>query len=1482
MPMPVYAQTSPDQKAELANQSLSEWIKFNQQFDNKWKVRWDPHTGLPRLITGYHTPAVQGNAEDIALKFIHEQKPLLQVDPQNLTLEKITKARGLQSIKYRQRYKGIPVLGHRVLVITDGMGQVTGYTSTYDPFIELDSVQPQVSHDRAQEIALSSLGHHPASLSHSKKELAVYANEDGGTPGYHLCWRVELSSPEIGSWLCLVDALTGDVLTRKETVLHSHGHVSGLIFPIHALDAGDWAPLGEEKINFTFGEPSSAVSDFFWGGYGVNQASPFTTSLSGPYVNIHNAANIAAYPGAQFTTPEVTQYAWVEISNPTGTIQSSQYDHVCAQVTLPFSFNFYDGSYNYVYIDSYGFLCFADSPWWEPQPIPSPPDPNSPSDPRHSGIIAPFWRKTDLTRGGKIDYLVTSDKLVVTWDGLHGYLQNTPQTFQAILTPDGKIVFQYKDIINDEPTAIGIQNPGGSSGLGYYEFPSNSTAVLFSSPQQDDPVFPEDPNFVIKSATSFTYSDAPDYDFTYNYDWYEPSTDPNNPSIPSGIIYDDQLSNAISLGFTFPFYGVGYSAVYICSNGYISFSSGMAYWYPDPIPSINSPNNIIAPFFRDLDPSKGGRIFYEKRSDRFIITWEGVPDFYDGEKQTFQAVLYQSGDILFQYKDITGSSTPTAVGVENQSGTIGRPCQGMPTNNSAVKLSPSSVDPSLYEPATYTYSWITTTTPTGITGDDQSQRFDLGFDLDFYGKTHNYIYVCSNGFLDFAGSTSSTPIVIPHPYPPNEIIAPLWRDLDPSAGGQITYLSDPNKFVVTWDHVPGHDSSIPQTFQAIIHKTGLISFQYQDVPYQWMLPNCLYVIELENAGGTAGKTPSNLAVKFTPGDYEAHPCSYRWQETSTATGITEDDQSQSFDLGFTLNFYGQDHNSIHVCSNGFLDFAGSTGCDPDPIPYAVPPNEIIAPFWRALNPSLGGQITYLSDPNRFVVTWDHVPGDYSLIPQTFQAIIYKTGEIIFQYKEIYFNQPTSIGVENQTGTQGTSYFFPLIQFYPRHYTSLVWGFPETSPRADEVNVSYHVNRIHDYIHKTLNISDDPNYTQVTVKVYDPTHPASYEPTDKTIYIFDIPSIIFGDSRESDVIYHEYAHFFQHGIYGQDYVEFEDRLDMEQFKAMTEGYSDYFACTLNDDPNVDLPPSSGQPPRNISELRKYPEDYTPPWEKSSYDPHENGKILSSAFWDIRQSFNDPNISDVDKTDADLLIAHSLMIEPKQFIDMKDWLLSLDGIYYSGNHYQMLENILDEHGIKEDYYRFENTTYSWIDTSSGTLLPPEDNISVVVDDIGFQFNFYGESYSSLHICSNGFLSFTSDSNSPVPVAIPNVSNPNNLVAGLWADIDHASVYPGWPEGHIRYLKDLSSTPKRFIVTWEGVYACFNGIYGVDNAPLTFQIILKEDNTITFQYNYINNQKEFPHSIGIENAEGNNGVPYFEIIPQPDPNQPPGSYALKFTSQ
>jgi hypothetical protein len=137
---------------------------------------------------------------------------------------------------------------------------------------------------------------------------------------------------------------------------------------------------------------------------------------------------------------------------------------------------------------------------------------------------------------------------------------------------------------------------------------------------------------------------------------------------------DDAYSSAVNLGFTFNFYGVDYTNVKICSNGFLSFTSTATAYTNGNIPDTATPNDILALFWDDLNPTAGGSIYYyaDTANGRFIVSYIGVPHYGTTSYNTGQVIIYSSGKIVYQYQEVGASTVNTCtVGIENVGGTDG-------------------------------------------------------------------------------------------------------------------------------------------------------------------------------------------------------------------------------------------------------------------------------------------------------------------------------------------------------------------------------------------------------------------------------------------------------------------------------------------------------------------------------------------------------------------------------------------------------------------------------------------------------------------------------------------------------------------------------------------------------------------------------------------------------------------------------------------
>jgi hypothetical protein len=139
---------------------------------------------------------------------------------------------------------------------------------------------------------------------------------------------------------------------------------------------------------------------------------------------------------------------------------------------------------------------------------------------------------------------------------------------------------------------------------------------------------------------------------------------------------------------------------------------------------------------------------------------------------------------------------------------------------------------------------------------------------------------------------------------------------------------------------------------------------------------------------------------------------------------------------------------------------------------------------------------------------------------------------------------------------------------------------------------------------------------------------------------------------------------------------------------------------------------------------------------------------------------------------------------------------------------------------------------------------DDVNLGPFPLGFNMPFYGATFSSVRICSNGWLSFTSTSTSFSNVTIPNTAAPNDLIAPYWEDFDLRNN-----QGIILYRSE--PVLGRFIVEWKNVPR-----FGAPNDRYTFQAILCVDGSIQYNYQSVTGLLT-GGTVGIENSTGTIGL-------------------------
>ncbi|MDH4070396.1 MAG: T9SS type A sorting domain-containing protein [Ignavibacteria bacterium] len=140
------------------------------------------------------------------------------------------------------------------------------------------------------------------------------------------------------------------------------------------------------------------------------------------------------------------------------------------------------------------------------------------------------------------------------------------------------------------------------------------------------------------------------------------------------VILGDDDFLGVTLPFTFSYYGNDRDAILVCSNGYLTFGADGIDFSNDPIPDPLDPNDLIAPFWDDLNPTEGGTIHYQSSETEFIVQYTDIEHYSLGGVSgtyTFQVILYPNGELLYQYLTLIGEIESTTIGIENDDGSDG-------------------------------------------------------------------------------------------------------------------------------------------------------------------------------------------------------------------------------------------------------------------------------------------------------------------------------------------------------------------------------------------------------------------------------------------------------------------------------------------------------------------------------------------------------------------------------------------------------------------------------------------------------------------------------------------------------------------------------------------------------------------------------------------------------------------------------------------
>ena len=162
--------------------------------------------------------------------------------------------------------------------------------------------------------------------------------------------------------------------------------------------------------------------------------------------------------------------------------------------------------------------------------------------------------------------------------------------------------------------------------------------------------------------------------------------------------------------------------------------------------------------------------------------------------------------------------------------------------------------------------------------------------------------------------------------------------------------------------------------------------------------------------------------------------------------------------------------------------------------------------------------------------------------------------------------------------------------------------------------------------------------------------------------------------------------------------------------------------------------------------------------------------------------------------------------------------------------------------DDYVINQSGMFSPLPGSGTFVQLSDDDVSSALP-IGFDFNFFGNTYNTFYISSNGFITFNNDNDNGCCSGdeLPNSSPPNNLIAFAWEDLDP-------PEGgNIQYFTTGPAPNRRLVVNFNDIQHFPNGF------EVKTQVVLHELTNLIEIHTTDMPSNGDDHTMGIENSDG-----------------------------
>jgi len=839
----------------------------------------------------------------------------------------------------------------------------------------------------------------------------------------------------------------------------------------------------------------------------------------------------------------------------------------------------------------------------------------------------------------------------------------------------------------------------------------------------------------------------------------------------------DDGSEEITLPFTFTFYGEAQTSIFINSNGFLSFGSGSTAYGNAVIPTTGAPNNFIAPFWRDLNPNAGGMVYHYYDGEAFVVQFTDIQEYGGGMGNTFQVKLYPNGDIMIYYNSMDTSLTCT-VGLEDGTGSD----KSLPI----AFNTPYIENEMAIWMAPYVFRPISAYTPeSGTVAPGECIEVMLTFDASSQmgGDFEGTISVWSN-------DPCNSETIIDYTM---HVEAPQWHYETNNAADNQTIVGDCYAGITTGDE---HTITI-----------------YNDSPVDGPVLEYSFTGSFPSEFESITSVRNNTAPVNFP-SYEAKggidPTNGRGRPVIMGAG----DDVDTGDQGYIWLDSNEDDGPVFewediTSGDSYPDFGDDTSVD-----VVLPFN---FPFYgeskTSVKISSNGYLTFGTDGTDF--SNDDIPNDVN-DPQDYIAPYWD---------------------DLRTNGSGTLYTYGNANAFIITFENF-----ETYSGGHQVTFQVKLRKSGDIVIQYLNMDDANESATIGIENADGT--MGMKVAYNTNYVENNLAVLI--TKEVD---------------GTSCFVWSDRFTADaEMGILQPGESatstvtfhaeDLHAAGVYTEPIglwTNTPASPTCVPATITVI---PPEIAVTTDPDPLEVHANAGEYGYANMTINSLNNAPLIYSISGVweAAVAATSNASAINNVEHIDYPGFaanrneadsrvghpvILGAGGTPETGGYMWIDSDELESSTISIP-------TYEWINIRETGINAPAHNDGDVSVALPFPFTFYGQTYTSVNVCANGFISFAAITGANYThEQIPGPNNPNAIIAPMWTDLE--------PGGKLR----TQAFYDKFIVQWTDVPH-----YNM-NGTVSIQVILYPDGSFKMQYKDVS-AAAFSAScaVGIENATGTVG--------------------------